>query len=70
MIWNGRPYFDLSADAFRELERLQRTFGDFFRTTGLSNIDLGPAVNVWSNDDEVVVTAEVPGVDAKISRSR
>lgn len=62
MIWPEVRGFGL--DPFSELRRLQREMNRLFE--GYVEGDIGwPALNVWSNRDEVVVTAEVPGVDPK-----
>ncbi len=46
----------------REFERLQEQLDGLF--SGVSgNVHEFPAVNVWSNEDGVVVTAELPEVD-------
>ena len=48
-------------DPFRDLERMQRDLDRLFGGRGVRTES--PAVNVWTGDDDVVVTAEVPGVD-------
>ncbi len=52
----------LTMDPVQEINRIQqemnRLFEDAWRTTSLS---LYPAVNMWSNDEAVMVTAELPG---------
>ena len=56
-----------SFDPFRELDALANEFGQMltdgkpfgrFRETG-------PAMNVWQNDDGVVVKADLPGLNAE-----
>ena len=62
MIWPEVRGFGF--DPFSELRRLQREMNRLFE--GYSEADIAwPAVNVWSNRDEVVVSAEAPGVDPK-----
>ncbi|MFQ5730430.1 MAG: Hsp20/alpha crystallin family protein [Planctomycetaceae bacterium] len=50
---------------WRELERLKTDFDSFFPTSprrrGIAATEV-PAVNVWQGADQVVLTAEVPGV--------
>lgn len=47
---------------FSELRRLQRDMNRLF--TGYEgDREVFPAVNVWANDESVVVTAELPGMD-------
>ncbi len=53
----------MGSDPFREMRRLQRDINRLFsgyETAG----DVFPAVNVWANRENVVVTAELPGMDA------
>lgn len=52
------------ADPFSGVRRLQQEMNRLFEGYGAGD-DEFPAVNVWSNKDEVVVTAEIPGVDPK-----
>lgn len=49
-----------------EMDRLRRemdsAFAPFSRTVGTGEF---PTVNVWTNEDEALLTAELPGVNAK-----
>jgi HSP20 family protein len=45
----------------REVDRL---FSDSFTMAGGRTAPNYPAINVWTNEDGAVVTAELPGVDA------
>ncbi len=49
-------------DPFSEMRRLQREVNRLFEGYGEAG-DAWPSMNVWSNRNEVVVSAEVPGVD-------
>jgi HSP20 family protein len=50
-------------DPISELARFQRDFGNLF--TGPSGtVHQFPAVNVWVNENEAYLTAELPGVDS------
>jgi HSP20 family protein len=51
-------------DPFRELTQLHREMDRLFGGAA-SSASAFPAVNVWSNDNGTIVTAEVPGVDPK-----
>ncbi len=51
-------------DPFSDVRRLQREMNRLFEGYG-AEADEFPAVNVWSGQDEMVVTAEIPGVDPK-----
>jgi HSP20 family protein len=46
----------------REVDRL---FSDSFTMAGGRTAPSYPAINVWTNEDGAVVTAELPGVDAE-----
>lgn len=52
---------------WQEMARLQREmnqlFSDFFPNTGVTRAAGYPAMNVWSNADNAVVTAELPGIN-------
>ena len=48
-------------DPFSELRSLQREMNRLFEGTGRAGSEY-PLLNVWSNSDDVVVTAELPGV--------
>ena len=51
-----------AADPFQELRRLQRDINRLF--SGYEAVgDAFPSVNVWANKENVVVTAELPGMD-------
>jgi HSP20 family protein len=56
---------------FREISRLRREmdrlWDDYFGSgrRGLQPLEFAPAVDIKETDTEIVVTAEVPGMDAK-----
>ncbi len=57
-------YLDLGAPqwgALPELKRLQNEMNRLFNVTA-QGADEFPAVNLWSNEDKLVLTAELPGV--------
>jgi len=51
-------------DVFADIRRLQREMNRLATNYGEVR-ETFPAVNLWSNADQVVVKAEVPGVDPK-----
>lgn len=59
MFWtlNDRGY-----DPFGAVRNLQREMNRLFNDTELRG-DSFPAVNIWSNQDQIMVTAELPGVN-------
>jgi len=63
MFSNNLNRFGWDWDPGREFRRLQRDmsrlFGDSLGWTGREY----PAVNVWSGDNDMVLTAEIPGVE-------
>lgn len=50
-------------EPFAELSRLQREVNRLF--DGCSRRERYPALNVWSNENEALVEAEIPGMDPK-----
>lgn len=61
--WPGRNY----GTVWQDLDRLQQEMSRIFEPSGLRRAAAGefPAVNVWANDDNAVVTAELPGINPK-----
>ena len=62
--WNPRR------DLFNWPLRTNRVFEDFFHPTlfneeGVSVWNWHPVVDIYENDDNIVITAELPGVDKK-----
>lgn len=62
MAWPTTLLDDI--DPFRYFEQMRRDMDRLFEGLTASTA-AGPAVNIWTNDNAVVVTAEVPGVDTK-----
>lgn len=58
MVWSDRW------DPVRELRRFQRNVDEVF--SGVSGaIHQFPPVNVWTSENDAILTAELPGVDPK-----
>lgn len=61
-------YRRLQFPAWREMEDLQREmnrlFDDFLPTRFRTAPDF-PAMNIWADEESVLVTAELPGIQAK-----
>jgi len=57
------PFFDVA----KTLDEMDRLFGAVRQPLGLRSVPRGtfPAVNVYERGDGAVLTAEVPGIDAK-----
>jgi HSP20 family protein len=59
--------FRNSVSTWREMERLRREMNRLFAgmpTSGGAAAPGYPAINVWTNEDGAVLTAELPGVSA------
>jgi len=54
------PFFDVG----KTLEEMDRALGRMGRPLGLRSVPRGtfPAINIYQQDDAVVLTAEVPGI--------
>jgi HSP20 family protein len=52
---------------WREMERLQREMSRLFATAATNPLDACaptyPAMNVWTSEDEAIITAELPGAN-------
>lgn len=62
MIWPVERV-NVAVDPFAEFNRLYRTLNNVYGARTGSPVF--PAVNVWSNEHETIVSAELPGVDPK-----
>ena len=54
-----------SRNPWREIERMQREVGRIFDDVSRNRLAVAPsfpAMNVWSNEEGIVITAELPGV--------
>lgn len=63
MIWPVTR-FDWTLDPFQELHRMQRDMNRLFADY-TSTADQFPTLNLWGNESEAVLAAEIPGVDPK-----
>jgi len=63
MLDRWLPFIDVG----KTLEEMDRMFGRVGRPLGLRSVPRGtfPAINVYAQDDAVVVVAELPGVKAE-----
>ena len=66
MLLRQRPIGTLRSNR-REMERLRREMNRLFTATSQGSEDAFaptyPAMNVWRNQDEAIITAELPGVN-------
>jgi HSP20 family protein len=62
MLW-PRVGYSSGWNPWRELNRLQDEMERLFARGGEAPVFDFPAVNVWSGPDDVVLTAELPGVE-------
>lgn len=65
MLWPRMRSSFGGGDPWRELRQLQREVNRVFDSSGLEGRHEFPAVNLWTNSEGAVVTAEIPGVDPK-----
>lgn len=50
---------------WREMERLQREMNRIMSDAGDGTRSQFPPLNVWANDENAMITAEIPGIDAE-----
>lgn len=62
MLIPGFREFDWMQDIRLELDRMQREVGRLFSGTSIPYSQRFPAINVWSKENNVLVTVEVPGI--------
>ena len=63
-MFNRYPYSSI----LRDMERLQREMNQLFGSTPASWERVAPtypAMNMWANEESVLLTAEIPGIDIK-----
>ena len=60
MVWPVTMWWD--ADPVADMRRFQREVNRLFTQAGPGG-DAFPAANLWANDHEVILSAEIPGVD-------
>jgi HSP20 family protein len=63
MLW-PRVGYSSGWNPWRELNRLQDEMERLFPRTGEAPVFDFPAMNAWSGPEDVVLTAELPGVEA------
>ena len=63
MLWQGLGRRFRDWDPFGEFRRLQREFGRVFDAIERRRPLDFPPVNIWTGRDDVILTAEVPGMD-------
>jgi len=56
--------FGRQVDPFSEMVRLRNDMNRLFSGGAYPFLSVYPAVNIWMNDRGVVMTAELPGIDA------
>jgi len=52
-------------DPMRDMHRLHEEMNRLFSRVSVPYAQNFPAINIWAGDDKLVVTSEIPGVDAK-----
>lgn len=64
MFWQDFGRLGRGWDPFREVETLRREMNRLFARTGPWSAAEFPALNIWVQDHNALVTAELPGIDA------
>lgn len=52
-----------SWDPFREIEQFEKDWSNLFSSLGRPGVAKYPPINMYTSDDDVVVTSELPGVE-------
>jgi HSP20 family protein len=65
MFWQDFGRLGRGWDPFREVETLRREMNRLFTRTGPWGAPEFPALNIWVQDHNALVTAELPGIDAQ-----
>ncbi len=63
MFWPEFGRYGRVWSPWREVERLQQDVNRILSRESVPYATTFPAVNIWASDQDVIVTAEVPGVD-------
>jgi HSP20 family protein len=61
MFWTDVDRYGRSLDLWREFDRMSKLFSEF--SSPFARTAEFPSVNVWSDGNEAVVTAELPGIE-------
>lgn len=63
-MWlTGLRGLDWMPDIWQEFDRVQRDASRLFSGTGTNYYETFPAINLWMSEDNLVVSAEIPGID-------
>jgi len=52
-------------DPWQEAERIQKEMNRMFNGVSESGMDTCTPINIWANNQEAIVTSELPGLDVK-----
>lgn len=63
MFWPAFREMRRIGSPWLEMERLQREMDRLFSGASLPFAQNFPALNLWSSENDVIVTAELPGID-------
>jgi HSP20 family protein len=61
MLWTNYDLYN----PWNELRRMKEEPNHFFSEKGNERYHEFPAINLWSNSDDAILTAELPGVEDK-----
>ncbi|HPC73205.1 MAG TPA: Hsp20/alpha crystallin family protein [Syntrophales bacterium] len=65
MFWQDFRRLGRGWDPFREVETLRREMNRLFTQADPRSAQGSPALNIWVQDQNVLVTAELPGIDVQ-----
>lgn len=55
----------MSMNPWREMDRIREEMNRLFNGVSRPTAELFPAMNVWTNQEEAIITAELPGYQIK-----
>ena len=57
------PFTQAFFSPWDEMDRMRQEFQKLLSSSARQSLLEFPAVNIWSNDDQALLTAELPGID-------
>jgi HSP20 family protein len=65
MVWTNLRRLGWDWDPLSEMRHLRNHLNELFQGASLRGAAEFPAVNIWSNNDQMILTAELPGVETE-----
>ncbi len=66
MVWQEMGRYGNFWSPWREIERMQQDIGRVLSRASAPYAATFPAVNIWASDQDVIATAEIPGIDPAV----